>query len=347
MANVGNTDLSWESKQELDIGSGLAAFNQRLRFVFDYYRARSYDLLLYVPLSPTTGFSQQLQNLGELVNRGFEFSLSGGPIYKRDFSWNIKAVLSINNSEVTDLHNLSLSGTTPGDFKMPAVGQPLGAWYMRGWAGVDPQTGGPLWFTDATETKTTADYSKAKQYYHGNSIPRYVGGLTQTLQYKNLSLSFLLDYKGGYKVYDEFGLYYDSDGTYIGSFGGRKGALRNRRTKENPNAKYPKYVLGGSDFPHSNDRTSRYLYDGDSIRLRRVELGYTLPKKLVADLKLTDLTLYVKATNLWTHAFDKDLYFEPESFANYKVTPQWEGAGQNNLTQPVMRYCGMGVRIAF
>ena len=354
IANVGNGDLSWESKQELDLGLDLAVFSERLRFVFDYYRARSYDLLLYTPLSPTTGFSQRLQNLGELVNRGFEFSLSGNPIRKRDFSWNAKAVLSINHNEVTDLHNLSLSGTTLHDFKQPAVGQPLGAWYMRGWAGVDPKTGGPLWFTDATEAKTTADYSQAEPYYHGNSIPRYVGGLTNTLQYKNLSLSFLLDYKGGYKVYDNWARYYDSDGRYISAMGCRKGAFTDRWTKENPNAQYPKYVYGGGgDIVHSNDYSSRYLYDGGFIRLRRVELGYTLPKKLVASLKLTDLTLYVKATNLWTHAFDKDLYFEPEVLNNdpqrtgYKTTPQWRGAGYYNVAQPVMRYCGMGVHITF
>ena len=345
--NVGSSDLSWESKQQLDLGLDLAVFSKRLQFVFDYYSARSYDLLLDVPLSLTTGLATQSQNLGELVNRGFEFSLSGYPIRKRDFSWNTKAVFSINNSEITDLGGLTFT-----DVKALAVGQSLGAWYMRGWAGVDRDTGGPLWYTDATETKTTADYDRAKRYYHGNSIPRYVGGITHTLQYKGASLSFSFDYKGGYKVYDSWAFIYDSDGEQMG-FNGRKEASQDRWTKEHKDAKYPKFVFGGGgDISNSNDASSRYLYDGDFIRLRRVELSYTLPQKLVADLKLKDFTLYVKATNLWTYAFDKDLYFDSESFDNFanedqKDRSQWEKAGYFNLTQPVMRYYGMGVRITF
>ncbi len=175
--DIGVSDLSWESKREFDMGLDLAVFSQRLRFVFDYYSAENYNLLLDLPLSLITGFGSQLQNRGELVNRGFEFSLSGNPIRKRDFSWNAKAVLSINHNEVTGLGGLSfLSGITFKDRKAPAIGQALGTWDMRGWAGVDRDTGGPLWYTDSTETKTTADYNKADLYFQGNSIPRYIGG---------------------------------------------------------------------------------------------------------------------------------------------------------------------------
>lgn len=212
---------------------------------------------------------------------------------------------------------------------------------------------GPLWYTDSTETKTTADYNKADLYFQGNSIPRYIGGVSSTLQHKNLSLQFLFDYKGGYQVYQGWGNYTDTDGAQLAS-GGREGAFKDRWTKEHRDAKYPKYVAGGHGIIADSDMpSSRYLYDGDFIRLRSIQLAYQLPKRILKNLKLTNLTLYVKATNLWTYAFDKDLYFDPECGNNQvaneqlKEHKQWKGSGYYNYTQPIMKYCGMGVNIAF
>lgn len=356
-ANVGDADLSWETKQQLDIGLDMAAFDNHLRFVFDYYHARSYDLLLDVPLSMTSGFDHQLQNLGEMVNQGIEMSLSGDPIHRQDLTWNVKAVFSINSNEVTSLGDFDvMTGMTFKDRKLPTVGKPLGTWYMRGWAGVDPKNGRPLWYTDSTQTKTTSDYGEAGLYYQGNSIPRYIAGLTNTLRYKYLSLSFLLDYKGGYKVYNSWAPYYDAEDQTIVISGGRQSSFADHWTPDNPDAKYPKYNVApgaSSDIVSSAMPSSRFLYDGDFIRLRNIQLGYTLPKTLAKDLKLTNLTFYLKGTNLWTLAFDKDLYFDPESMNNQvankdiKQSVQWKGAGYYNLTQPVMRYYGMGINITF
>ncbi len=177
--------------------------------------------------------------------------------------------------------------------------------------------------------------------------------MSSTLQYKNLSLQFLFDYKGGYQVYQGWGNYTDTDGAQLAS-GGREGAFKDRWTKEHRDAKYPKYVASGHGIIADSDMpSSRYLYDGDFIRLRSIQLAYQLPKRILKSLKLTNLTLYVKATNLWTYAFDKDLYFDPECGNNQvaneqlKEHKQWKGPGYYNYTQPIMKYCGMGVNIAF
>ena len=355
--NIGNPDLSWETKREWDFGLDMTIFDKRLNFVFDYYHAKSYNLLLDVPVSLTTGFATRLQNIGSLVNQGIEVTLSAAPIQKQDFSWNVKAVLSINKNEVTDLGGVPfLTGITFKDRKAPAVGRPLGSWYMRGWAGVDPKNGRPLWYTDSTETATTSDYNKAELYYQGNSIPRFVGGLTNTLRYKGISLSFLLDYKGGYKVYNSWAVYYDAEGPGIQGNGGRETSFKDHWSPDKPNARYPKYdVTAGpsSEILKSSMPSTRFLYDADFIRLRTLQLSYSLPENIAKDLSLTSFTFYIKGTNLWTYAFDKDLYFDPECMDNQaaneilKQEIQWKGTGYYNLTQPVMRYYGIGINLTF
>ena len=101
-SGISNSELKWETTGQLDIGFDLNIFNDRLRFVFDYYKKNTKDLLASVPLPPTVGFGSILRNIGEIQNKGIEFSVDAN-ILTGDFKWNASAQISANNNEVINL----------------------------------------------------------------------------------------------------------------------------------------------------------------------------------------------------------------------------------------------------
>ncbi len=145
-----------------------------------------------------------------------------------------------------------------------------------------------------------------------------------------------------FQVWDRWAFVYDGDGAF-GALNTIEEAL-DRWSVDNPNTSRPKYEYGNSS--NSNENSSRYLYDGDYIRLRNVEIGYSIPTKHIENLGLSRLRIYAKGTNLWTYKFDKDLYFDPEVASNDYDT-DWEGAGVFDLTVPNMKTISIGLNVDF
>ncbi|MCP9235843.1 TonB-dependent receptor [Lewinella sp. JB7] len=130
---LGNSDLTWETTAQTDIGFELGLFNNRVSFDFDYYVKTTSDLLLARPLPPETGFTSALQNFGEIENRGIELSLNTTPVDRGDFTWSTRFNISRNRNEVRDIGDAAfILATGPGsnqnDF-IVRVGDPIGSYY--------------------------------------------------------------------------------------------------------------------------------------------------------------------------------------------------------------------------
>jgi len=128
---ISNSDLKWETTGQLDIGFDLNIINDRLRFVFDYYKKNTKDLLASVPLPPSVGFGSILKNLGEIQNQGFELSVNAD-ILRREFKWNASAQISTNKNKVIEIAGDSdIFGADQGaawpPINIARVGEPLGA----------------------------------------------------------------------------------------------------------------------------------------------------------------------------------------------------------------------------
>src|SRR5207247_259439 len=106
--NVGNLDLKWEENRPLNIGMDVTVLKSRLSLSFDWYDRKSSDLLLNVPLSPTSGFATQIQNYGSMENKGVELAITGTPVRTKDFTWNVNFNFSQNKNTVTKVPSPSL-----------------------------------------------------------------------------------------------------------------------------------------------------------------------------------------------------------------------------------------------
>jgi len=331
---IENQALTWEKSAPFNVGLDFGFFNESLTGTIEYYHKTTSDMLLNVPLSYTTGFSSVRRNIGSMVNSGIEFSLSSVNWKTSDFSWTTDFNISKQSNEVTELSK-DLSGEYVdiiGGGQRIKVGDHIRTWYMRKWAGVDPDNGDPLWYKNGVDGETTNVYSEAERANQGQSTPNIFGGLTNTIEYKGITLNFQFNYAFGYKVWDTWAYYMQSDGAYLASYSGYESSM-NRWQEPGDIADNPKVVIGGNQ--KSNETSTRQLFDADHIRLRNLSLGYNLPKSFAKKLGLNGINIYARGTNLFTYVFDKDLKFDPETGGN----------GQLDLALPVMKTISFGLKI--
>ncbi|MDE1192708.1 MAG: TonB-dependent receptor [Arachidicoccus sp.] len=307
--NVGNSNLTWEKNKQFNVGVDFSFVNDRLGGTIEYYKRVSSDLIVAVPLSPTSGFSGgQNENVGSMYNRGLEFTLNGKPVVSKDFSWTINFNISHNTNRVTKLYNHSpISQQTRFEI---TEGHDIHEFYTRLWAGVNPDNGSPLWYTDATRADTTSNSSLAQLSLTGKSAsPKYFGGFSNIFQYKSISLDIDFYYNFGNYIYNTWENYLSSDGLYLGSMNQMSTEL-NAWQKPGDRTNTPQIIYGGNK--NSNRPSTRYLYSGNYIRLRNIQLSYALPKIVLNKIKLSNLSVYVRGTNLFTFDTDKYLPNDPE-----------------------------------
>jgi TonB-linked SusC/RagA family outer membrane protein len=315
-SNVGNDNLSWEKNDQFDVGLDFSVFKNRVYGSVDYYDRKAKDLLATIQLSPTSGFSLgQLSNVGSVQNKGIEVTIGGKPIVTKDFTWDVTFNIAHNINKVLELDNHSpiIPPATPW-FKY-TEGRNLQTYYLRQWAGVDPANGDPLWYTDATHKTTTNSISKAPVTLDPSrtAMPKYYGAFTNTFSYKGITLSAQLNYNFGNYVYDSWGSYLSSEGTYLSAFNQMSQELQAWK-KPGDITRIPAIIAGGNK--NSYRSSTRFLYKGDYIRLRDVQLAYSIPQKLIKKAYITSLSVYVRGTNLATFATDKYIPFDPEAGIN-------------------------------
>ena len=308
--NVGNDNLTWEKNAIANVGLDFGLFKDRLNGTIEVYNRKTSDLILFVPLSLTSGFGGQNQNVGAMTNKGIEVSLGGRPIKTKDFTWDISVNFAHNTNKVTELY--AGRPITTANFTQVAVGHDAQTYYLRQWKGVDPQTGQAHWYLDGSHTGDTTKYSVAKLALNGQADPKYFGSVTNTFSYKGISVSVQFYYNFGNKIYDIWDRYLNSDGLFLGAYNQESSQL-NSWKKPGDITNVPQIIFG--DPSSSWNHSTRYLYDGKYIRLRDLQVSYSIPKSILGKAKISNLTLYFRGTNLVTFDTDKNLPFDPETGA--------------------------------
>lgn len=221
----------------------------------------------------------------DMSNRSVEEILKGG-----DWSWSVAANLGLNRNKITELYggkseiitsNAGSSYAISMD-KILTPGQDVDTWYGTEWAGVDPETGSPLWYTtnENGERVTTSNYSDASKHQTiiGKLSPDFYGGFSTDLSWKNIDLSAVFGYSVGGDIYNYDRSMYDSDGAYVNYNQMNLKEGWNRWEKPGDIATHPKAEYGNKS--QSSKGSSRYLEDASYLRLRSLTLGYTLPWKI-------------------------------------------------------------------
>ena len=329
--NVGDENLTWELNKPMNIGLDFSVLKNRVNVTIDYYIRKSENLLLSVPLSNTSGFGSATRNIGSMENKGVELSLNIIPVQTKDFRWDLDFNFSNNKNKITSLPNAA--DILNGNFII-RQGESLNTFFLREWAGVDRATGDPLWYTTDKHQASSNIYPGASaRILAGQALPKFFGSLTNALSYKGFNLSAQLYYNFGNQVFDTWRGYYLGSG-FGASFNKVKRQL-DAWKQPGDITTVPKYVYNGNK--NFNAGSTYNLNDGSFVRVRDIQLGYTLPKAYAEKLKIGSANFYVRGTNLFTWVKDENLPFDPE-----------QGTGSaSNLNVFIPKTVTVGLSLAF
>ena len=302
-----NPNLGWEEAYMTSVGLEASFFN-RLNVTLDLYNIDNKNLLLAVPLAPSTGFFEFMDNVGTVNNKGVELAIDGDIFSTRDFSWNLGFNLGFNKNTVVLLPN----GEFRQGLQIVREGQDIFTWNMPKWAGVDPETGSPTWEKieeDGTVTLTKT-YAEATYQNVGKSSPLFQGGVSTYLRWKGLSLNATGAFVYGNKIYNSARVSMDSDGAYYdyNMMSHDNGLGWTRWEKPGDIATHPQPKMNGNNDAHQT--SSRFLEDGSFFRLKNVTLAYDFPQAWMKKARIQGLKVYVSGDNLAT--FSKFSGMDPE-----------------------------------
>lgn len=309
-SQIGNEKLTWEKNKNLSTALEFRVID-RISGTIEYFNRRSSDLLMQVPLAVSVGFDEIWENIGEMENKGFEFELTTANIVTNEFQWMTDFNISAIKNKIV---KLSSSEPLKSSAYIKEEGSPYYTFYLRPWAGVDPENGDPLWYMVDEEgnqlTETTNDYRESGQVNAGSPDPDFFGGINNRFSYKGFHFSFLFNFSyGGTILYNNYKSW--GDGYASERYSIQREQL-DRWQKPGDVTKFPKRVWDGNN--RSYVQSTRLLYDNNYLRLKNVNLSYDIPKQIIERINVDKLTVYVQGANLLTFA-SQDLC-DPEQYYN-------------------------------
>jgi len=324
---LGNPNLRWESTTQSDAGIDLSFFKSRIGLTVDVYRKVTKDLLLNADMPTSSGFATAYKNIGSVQNEGLEITLNAKVIDKPKFTWTSSFNIAFNSNKILSLNEgqQALLTTINWDNQWrssPAyiakVGQPIGQFYGYIWDGlyqlkdfnVTP-SGSYVLKTNVTSNTTTASSKIQPGYIKyrdlngdlimndndktviGNATPKFTGGFTNNFKYQQFDLNLFFQYSYGGQLLNANRLVFEGNSGRL--LQNQFASVLNRWTINNQNNTM--YVAkGDGDKVYS----SRVIEDGSYIRLKTLQLGYTLPIKDAKRLNIQSFRIYASAQNLWT-----------------------------------------------
>ncbi len=326
--NPGNPNLKWEQSSQANIGFDIGILNDRVMASLEYYDIRSIDLISNRPISVTSGYTSIIDNIAEIKNNGIEVLITTANVSTPDFVWTTSFNITKNWNEVVSLTN-DVDTLIVSNSVAHITGQPAYQWFMPTYAGVDPATGRALYY-DA-DGATTFNYSNAEVKVQGTNpiyAPDFYGGITNSLTYKGFNLSFLFYFQYGGKIYRS--LYQDL--MRSGGAGGSNQSVDGLDRWQNPGdiTDVPKLDATNSD----PGPLSRWLEDASYIRLRNIDLTYSLPANIASKLGMSNLAFSVRGINLLT-------------FTAYNGLNVTVGSRESSGDYPVPRTITFGINARF
>ena len=293
-ANLGNPDVTWETTTTYDAGLDVSLLKSRISATFDFYYSHTNDLLLYKGLPPTSVYPQVLANVGETENMGFETSLNLRLIEKRDVRWQTDLTFSTNRDKIVALASGAIKDVSNPENAL-VVGEPVRAFY-------DYEADG-CW--SIAEAEQAAEYNRVpgsiklvdfngdtllndadKRVY--NKSPKFIFSMNNTVNYKNLSLSFLVYASVGQWIQYDYNTAYkptEPDGSPAVDFW----------TPENQGAKFPR-----PGITSQNDMPALAFEKASFLKIKEVTLAYTLPTPLYKCIGMSNLRIYASLQNYFT-----------------------------------------------
>lgn len=291
-ATPGNPDYDWEYSDEFNAGFDLGLFpSGRLRIIADFYNKITRNLFVDQPLTPESAYSSLPLSTGKMRNRGLELQIDGDIIRNRNLSWALGINAAYNENEILSLSAFA-DEFPDGDTRILKVGYPIGTYYAPDWAGVDPATGNALYYNLDGTTTTTYNVNTQSTTNSGSLYPKLTGGVSTNLNYKGISLGALVSFVSDVMRWNNEDFY--NENQRYASSNQTVRMLEDRWKKPGDIA-----ILQRFDVPRNF--TSKDIQDASFIRLRNVNLGYSLPQTWINKLQIVSgVKIFVQGQNLFT-----------------------------------------------
>ena len=350
-----NRSLKWETTDTKNIGFDFGFFNNHLSGNVNYYINETRDLLIARKLAPSAGLANPTLNVGKMRNQGFELELNWNDKVS-DFEYNVGFNLSTVSNKVVSLANEDQTiygmGLKYGSEHFPTqtkVGKPIGAFYLYQADGIfqnmdevnayknkdgkllQPNAQpGDVRFKDMNGDGVIDEDDKT---YSGTGIAKVEANLNLSASYKGFDFSAVIGSAFGNKIYNGIRYYYEG----MNSASNFLSSTLDAWTPTHTNTNVPRAIYGD---PNDNTREStRFLENGDFVRLRQVQLGYTLPTSLVKKIYCDRIRFYVSAENVFT--------ITGYSGANPEFSMGVLNSGIDRFTYPFSRSYTVGAQISF
>ncbi len=290
VASFPNSSLRWEKTKTQNIGLDVDVLNNRLGFSFDFYNKLSTDLLASDAVDPTTGTASMRKNVGSIRNRGLELGVHGTPIRTHNFSWDVNYNLTINNNEVLE-YNVARNYVTnwAGNFTLDVAGYPMNGLFGYRAAGLNEK--GQAMIYDPEGNKKLATSAKLPDIvYLGSATPKFDMSLTNALNYKEWTLSFMFIAKLGHK--------YRKDVFTGSNINSRWVSQCWKKPGDEATTLYPSLSSWNMDlfyWPFADC----FIGNASYMKLRDLTLSYRVNRNLLRGLGLGDATIYAQGRNLF------------------------------------------------
>ncbi|WP_147676563.1 SusC/RagA family TonB-linked outer membrane protein [Algibacter pacificus] len=306
LTDFANDNLKWETSKQLDLGVDVAFFNNRLDVAFDYYNIKTEDLLFPRPLPEYSGVSSQIQNIGALENKGFEFSINSRNIASEYFTWATAFNFSTNKNSMVKLPdgNDIFIDSAPGHFLQKQTqilreGEPVGSFYGYQYKGVyqggtlpdgtatfsgDSDPGGELF----ADLNNDGEISTEDRQIIGDPTPDFILGFNNDFKYKNFDMNLFFQASVGGEILNYTLLELGSGAANATT------AMNDAWSATNTDTNVPRPAVREKRI------TSRYVYDASYLRLKNLSFGYNLPTPFLDKTGIKNARVYVSGQNLLT-----------------------------------------------
>lgn len=294
---LGNVELGWEKTTQFNYGVDFGVFNNRISGSLEYYTSKTNDLLLERNIPTVTGFNNTLANIGKTKGNGVELTLNTVNIKTADFEWNSSLsaswqkskIVELQNGKNDDLLNSRFIGYSQGiiyGFESNGIWKPEDAVEM---AKFNAAAGSTVFtFGNARPVDQNGDYkitANDDRVIIGSTEPKFITGLTNTFNYKNIELSFF--------VYGRMGYLYNAGGENL------SGKTSQRQldyyTDDNTDAEYQKPIFSAGTGDLYNPILG--YKNGSFLKIRNISLGYNFEEDVVQKIGLSKLRIYIQAAN--------------------------------------------------
>jgi TonB-linked SusC/RagA family outer membrane protein len=329
---LANAILKWERTAQSDLGLDVGLLQDRISIEANLYDKLTTNVLLQLPIPAISGFSTYNSNAGTISNKGYELGINSVNVRSRGFTWSTNFSISGNVSKIVKLPTPIYQYSR--DWLVMQQGHPLYSFWLYKQLYVDPNTGNSVFQGQVNGTGSSENANQlnatlpaSARQVMGNAAPKFFGGLTNTFSYAGFDLSLLFTYQYGNDVLNLQ--------QFFGEGGGTRDAARvmlasqlNRWTHVGQVTSVPRETDYGNNY--TLQQNSRFLENGSFIRLKELNLGYTIPRRITKSWHVSALRVYFVGTNLWLLT----KYAGPDPEANVTSIQTVQGLDLGTPPQP-------------